>query len=93
MYLICAKVLEANMQDTETRCSRGHHHSRQRDGIVTEAPGLQGRVTSELRLWGLFCEMFSPGVAAFPVRNPGRIQKPRAQSVSGVPNPWGSLVT
>ena len=35
-------------------------------------------VTSELRLWGLFCEMFSPGVATFTVRNPGRIQKTRA---------------
>ena len=49
-------------------------------------------VTAELRLWALFCEMFSPGVATVTVRNPGRIPKTRAQSESGVPNSWGSLV-
>ena len=46
LYLICAKALEANMQDTETWCSCGHHHSRQGDRMVMEAPALQGPSSS-----------------------------------------------
>ena len=65
--------------------------------MVMEAPALQGPSSSPGKSQvsggsGLFCEMSSPGAATFTVRNPGRIQKTRAQSVSGVPDPWGSLV-